>query len=349
MYGPMDITVEEIEIPTPRSGEVLLAVKAAGICGSDLHYHRSKPAEERTRRIMGGHELSGVITGLGEDVKSRKIGERVGVEPLLGCGHCQFCSIGKYHLCPNLAHPGGGFREYTVISEDKVFLLPDNVSFEEAAILDCFAVGVHAVQRAGLKITDSVAVIGDGAIGLSTLEVAKVTGVKSAFLVGHHQSNLEIGKNVGADDVINSSKEDEVDKIFQITKGEGVDVVFETVGSTSKTMEKAIKMAKPGGKVVVIGIFTKPVELDLWRSLRYEIDIIFSYSYSTWNYHTEYEIALDLLSKGKLDAKSLITHRFPIDNIREAFYTALDKKESKALKVMITYDPPYRLFSKVMV
>lgn len=337
MYGPMDITVEEIDIPVPRSGEVLIKVKSAGICGSDLHYHRLKTQENRVRRVMGGHELSGIITAVGENVKFRKVGERVGVEPLLGCGNCQFCRVGNYHLCIGLTHPGGGFREYTVISENKVFPLPNNVSFDEAAILDCFAVGVHAVHRAMITITDSIAVIGDGAIGLSTLQVAKATGVKNAFLIGHHQNNLEIGKKVGADAIINSSKEDEVDKVIKLTEGSGVDVVFETVGSTSKTIEKAIKMTKPGGKVIVIGIFTKPVELDLWRSLRYEIDIVFSYSYSMWNYHTEYEIALDLLSRKKLDADSLITHRFPIDNIREAFYTALNKEESKALKVLITY------------
>ncbi len=337
MYGPMDITVEEIEMPAPGSGEVLIKVKSAGICGSDLHYHRSKPSENRVRRVMGGHELSGIITELGKNVKFRKIGERVGVEPLLGCGACQFCRIGNYHLCTGLTHPGGGFREYTVILENKVFPLPDNVSYDEAAILDCFAVGVHAIHRARITITDSIAVIGDGAIGLSTLEVAKATGIKNAFLIGHHQNNLEIGKKVGADYTINSAKEDEVDKVIQLTEGKGVDIVFETVGGTSRTIEKAIKMTKPGGRVVVIGIFTKPVELDLWRSLRYEIDIIFSYSYSMWDCHTEYEIALDLLSRGKLDAISLITHKFPIDNISEAFYTALNKEKSRALKVLITY------------
>jgi 2-desacetyl-2-hydroxyethyl bacteriochlorophyllide A dehydrogenase len=337
VYGPMDITVEEIETPTPGPGEVLLEVKSAGICGSDLHYHRSKPDGNRVRRVMGGHELSGIITGIGEGVKLRKVGERVGVEPLLGCGNCQFCRVGDYHLCSRLTHPGGGFNEYTVLSESKVFPIPDNVSYEDASILDCFAVGVHAVHKAGTTITDSVAVLGDGAIGLSTLEVAKATGAKRVALIGHHQKNLEIAKKVGADIAINPAEENEVERIMQFTNGDGVDVVFETVGSTSSTMEKAIKMTKPGGKIVVIGIFTKPVELEIWRALRYEIDIIFSYSYSTWKGQVEFEIALDLMSRSKLDANSLITHRFPIDNISDAFRSALNKEESGALKVLITY------------
>lgn len=338
VYGPMDITVEEIETPKLGYGEVLLQVKSAGICGSDLHYHRSKSDGNRVRRVMSGHELSGIITEIGEDVRSRKVGERVGVEPLLGCGKCQFCRVGDYHLCAKLSHPGGGFREYTALLEDKVFPIPDHVSYDDAAILDCFAVGVHAIHKAGTTITDSVAVIGDGAIGLSTLEVAKATGAKKLALIGHHQKNLEIAKKVGADIAINSAKEDEIQKIMEFTDGLGVDVVFETVGSTSGTMEKAIQMAKPGGKVVVVGIFTKPAELNLWRPLRYEVDIIFSYSYSMWKGQTEFEIALDLLSRGKLDADSLITHRFPLGKLSEAFHSALNKEESGALKVLVTCD-----------
>jgi len=338
VYGPMDITVEEVEKPIPGYGEVLLQVKSAGICGSDLHYHRSKSDGSRVRRIMSGHELSGIITEIGDGVKSRKVGERVAVEPLLGCGKCQFCRIGEYHLCSNLTHPGGGFREYTVLLEDKVFPIPDHVSYDESAILDCFAVGVHAIHKAGITITDTVAVIGDGAIGLSTLEIAKATGAKKLALIGHHQKNLEIAKKVGAELVINSSTEDEIQKIMQFTDGLGVDVVFETVGSTSGTMEKAVQMAKPGGKVVVIGIFTRPIELNFWRPLRYEVDIISSYSYSTWKGQSEFEIALELLSKGKLDANSLITHRFPLEKLIDAFKTALNKEEYGALKVLVTCD-----------
>lgn len=338
VYGPMDIVVEEIEKPSPGYGEILLKVKSAGICGSDLHYHRSKSDGNRVRRVMSGHELSGIITEIGEGVKSRKIGERVGVEPLLGCGSCQFCRIGDYHLCSKLSHPGGGFREYTVLLEDKVFPIPDHVSYDESAILDCFAVGVHAVHKANITITDTVAVMGDGAIGLATLEVAKATGAKKLALIGHHQKNLDIASKVGADVVVNSSIEDEVQKIMEFTDGLGVDVVFETVGSTANTLEKAIQIAKPGGKIVVVGIFTKPIELNLWRPLRYEVDITFSYSYSTWRGQSEFEIALDLLSRGKLDAKSLITHRFPLDKLGDAFKTALNKEEYGALKVLVTCD-----------
>jgi 2-desacetyl-2-hydroxyethyl bacteriochlorophyllide A dehydrogenase len=336
VYGPRDIKVEEVEMPSPGPDEVLLEVKAAGICGSDLHYHRANASGTPNRRVMGGHELSGKITAVGKDVKRRKVGERVSVEPLLGCGECQFCSMGYYHICKNLTHPGGGFREYTAILEEIVFPIPDNVSYEEAAILDCLAVGVHAVHRAGVTITDTAAIIGDGAIGLSTLEVARAAGAKTA-LIGHHENNLAIAKKVGADIAVNSAKSDEVEEIMQLTNGEGCEVVFETVGGMAETLESAVRIAKPGGIIVIIGMFAKPVELDFRRLMRNEIDLIFSWSYATWQGVPEFEIALDLLARGKLDAKSLITHRFPLDKISDAFHAALNKRESNALKVLITY------------
>ena len=337
VYGPRDIRVEEVEIPSPGRGEVLLEVKAAGICGSDLHFHRTSDDGTPVRRMMSGHELSGRIAAIGEGVARREVGERVGVEPLLGCGECQFCSMGNYHLCKKLTHPGGGFREYTVIQEEKLFPLPDDVSYEEAATLDCLAVGVHAVHRAGVTITDAVAVIGDGAIGLSTLEVAKAAGAKRTALIGHHMDNLEVAKKVGADIAVNSAQADEVEAVMQLTDGEGCEVVFETVGGMANTLESAVQIVKPGGTIVVIGSFAKPVELNFRHLLRNEINLVSSWSYSTWEGLPEFSIALDLLAKGELDAEILITHKFPLNKISEAFHAALNKSESGALKVLVTY------------
>jgi len=337
VYGPRDMKVEEVETPSPGPGEVLLEVKAAGICGSDLHYHRTDAPSSPNGRIMGGHELSGRIVAVGQGVRHRKAGERVTVEPLLGCGECQYCAMGYYHICKKLTHPGGGFREYTTILEEKVFPIPDNVSYEEAAILDCLAVGVHAVHRAGVTITDAVAVIGDAAIGLSTLEVAKAAGARKLALIGHHECNLKIGKKVGADIGINSAMSDDVKEIMNFTNGEGCEVVFETVGGLANTMDSAVRMVKPGGTIVVIGMFRNPIALDFGRLMRNEINLIFSWSYSMWDGVPEFVIAMDSLARGELDAKSLITHRFPLEKINEAFHAALNKGESGAVKVLITY------------
>ena len=337
VYGPRDIKVEEFDTPAPGPGEVLVEVKAAGICGSDLHYHRSDAPSSETGKIMGGHELSGRIAAVGEGVKNRKVGERIGVEPLLGCGECKYCTMGHFHLCKKLQFPSGGFREYVTFPEEKVIPIPDHVSYDEASTLDCFAVGVHAVHRADVTVTDTVAVIGDAAIGLSTVDVARAAGARKVALIGHHESALELGKKVGADIGINSGLSDEVEAIMDFTDGEGCEVVFETVGGSTNTMENAVKMVKPGGMVVVIGIFTNPVALDFWPLDRYETDIIFSFAYSHWKGVPEFAIALDMLARGELDAESLITHRFPLEKISDAFDAALNKAESGALKVLITY------------
>ncbi|MBD3183287.1 alcohol dehydrogenase catalytic domain-containing protein [Candidatus Poribacteria bacterium] len=338
VYGPGKIGVGEFHMPKPGYSEVLIKVKAAGICGSDLHYHRSDAPISENGRMMGGHELSGEIVAVGDGVKNREVGQRVGIEPLLGCDDCEYCTMGQYHLCSRLTHPGGGFREYTAILAKKAFPIPGNVSYEEAALLDCLTVGVHAVHRGNVGITDSVAVIGDAAIGFSTLEVAKAAGAKKIILIGHHDENLDVGKKVGADVIINSADVNDIEAVMEATNGQGCDVVFETVGGTADTLDTAVKIARTGGRIVIIGMFRKPLSLEFGRLMRNEIDIIFSWSYSTWNGIPEFAIALELLARGELDAEALITHKYPIDKISDAFEAALNKRESGALKVLITYD-----------
>ena len=335
-YGPMDIRVEEIERPAPGPGQVLLEVKAAGICGSDLHFHRRSPGETpKERRVMRGHEYSGEIVAVGEGVEDRRVGDRVGVEPLLGCGRCAFCAIGQYHLCPDLQHPSGGFHEHTVVPEEKAFLLPESMSYDEAAVLDCLAVGVHAVRQAGLIPPEVVAILGDGAVGISTLEVAKACGARRAILVGHHDSSLRIAERVGADATVNGQKEDPVQRTLELTDGAGADVVFETVGGTAESMSEAASIVHPGGRIVVVGSFTRSPVLDFRQLLLKEVDIRFSWSYAAWQGVPEFRIALDLLARGDLDARAMITHTYPLDRLSDAFQAALNKRESGALKVLV--------------
>ena len=334
IYGPRNLGVEEIDEPEIRSGEVLIRNKAAGICGSDLHYHR-RDSDESIHRPAGGHEFSGVVAAVGRGVKNVKAGDRVGVEPLVGCGECRFCAAGYYHICNDLRHLSGGFGEYTKAPKDKVFLLPDNVSYEDAALLDCIAVGVHAVQRFKTEMTDTAVILGDAAIGLSTMQVAKANGAKRVGVVGHHDSSLQIAEEVGADFTINGNTEDAAAKIMELTGGLGADVIYESVGSTATTMTEAVNMVRPGGAIVVIGSFPQQPDMNFRRLLRYEVDILFSWSYSQWDGVPEFQIALDLLKEGKVKAEAIITHKFPLDQINDAFHAALNKYESKATKVVV--------------
>jgi len=335
LYGPRDIRVEEVETPRPGAGEVLIQVKAAGICGSDLHFHRADPSGPIPPRPLGGHEFSGVVTEVGEGVEGVRPGDRVGVEPLQGCGGCRFCAAGHYHLCPDLKHLSGGFAEYACVPVDKVFPLPDGVSDDAAALLDCLAVGVHAVHRATVNRTETAVVIGDGAIGLSTLQVARANGAGQVGIIGHHDSALQIGTSLGADFTLNAQACDWQQEVLNCTGGLGAEVVYESVGGTSSALADAIRLVQPGGTIVVMGSFTTPPPPDYRRLLRHEVNLLFSWSYACWNGIPEFQIALDLLADGRAQLEPLITHRLPLAQIREAFAAALDKRQSGALKVLV--------------
>ena len=337
LYGPLDVRVEEIEMPSPGPGEVLLEVKAAGICGGELKYHRYGSVGAPVRRLMRGHEFSGRIADVGAGVSRERIGQRVCVEPMIGCGKCSLCAMGCYNICERRRGLGAGFMEYTTILAEKTFPIADHVSYEEAAVIEPLSIGVHAVHRSGVTITDSIAIIGDGSIGLSTLQAAKAAGARKAALIGVVDSCLEIGGKVGADMTVNSTKSDAVEEAKQFTDGEGFDVVFEAVGGPDDTVGTAVEIVKAGGTILPLGSFGRSVELNFGLLLRKEINLLFSRSECVWKGVTEIQIASEMLARGELDAKSLITHTFPLDRIKDAFYAGANKKETGAIKVLITY------------
>lgn len=339
-YGGKDIRVEEVPDPVPGPGEVLVRVRAAGICGSDLHgYRRGAPgAQPRTP----GHELAGEVVALGAGVTGcanpvLRVGERVGVEPLVGCGQCVYCRAGDYHLCAKLEHIGGarpgGFAEMTVAPADRLYVLPAHLSYDEAAILDVLAVAVHALSRAPVVPGERVAVIGSGAIGLSIAQMAAISGGAVAVL-GRRQGPLRLAaETAGATGI--SLLGDPVTAVRDWSGGEGADVVFEAVGGTADTPDLALKLAAPHGRVGVVGSFQEPQTLDVRVPMRRELSLIWVWSYALRGSRPEFAIALDLLARGALKAAPLITHRFPLERIAEAFATADDKAAGDSIKVII--------------
>jgi len=320
-YGPRDIRVEETGTPKLLEKEVLIKVKAAGICGSDLHYYKGEGSR------------------VGEEVTNIKVGDRVAVEPLIGCGKCLFCQIGKYHLCNQLKHIGfefkGAFAQYVKAPEKKAFKLPSNVSYEEAALLDCYAVSVHTIHRVKVNINDIVVIFGGGPLGLTTLEVVKAAGAKKVIVVDLSDNILQIAKNAGADIIINASKVNVIKEINEITNELGADVVFECVGGMAPTLGQAIQVVRPGGTIGIIGVYSEFPQMNLRKAYTKEINIVFIWSYAKWGIFTEFGIALDMLAQGKLNAIPLITHKFPLNKIKQAFTVAENKKDFGAVKVLI--------------
>ncbi|MGH2458050.1 MAG: zinc-dependent alcohol dehydrogenase [Chloroflexota bacterium] len=342
-YGGPDVRVEELARPEPGPGEVLVRVRAAGICGSDLHGYR-QPRPGVTYPNRAGHELSGEVAGLGPGVTGLAIGQRVGIEPmhLVGCGNCAQCRRGDYHICPHRGQREGkrlhssGFSEYDLADARNVFPLPDHVSLDEAAILDVYAVAVHGVHRLPVQPFHTVVVLGTGAVGLTQGQVARALGARQVIVVGRRDEPLEVARAGGAADaVVNASAVDPVRAVLDLTDGAGADVVFETVGSHATTVQQACELAAFGGKVGVVGLFVDPISIDTRAAMRKELELRWVNSYSTWDGRREYQIALDLLAGGKVRADRLITHRVPLDRVAEGFAWADDKQRSAALKVLV--------------
>jgi len=323
---------------------VIARIKVSGICGTDLrHWKKHEPDLEC--KIMG-HEMAGEIVELGPAVSNLKVGDRVVIETLLGDGTCDWCRVQQYNLCPNLYQVrmetvSRAFAEYVAGPATKFHILPDHVSFEEATLLDTFSVCLHAQQQSGLKINDQVLVVGAGPIGIAQLQLAKLSGA-DVIVVDVVDSSLEIARDLGAIAVINSKKVDAGEEIRALTAGKGVDLSFECAGGEQmpETLELAASSTRIGGKVIIVGGFEQgktPISLN-WQQLQMgQIHLIFSASYAFWDIYPEIKICLELLAKGKLDAKKMISHRFALQEINQAFETAENKAQSGALFVALEH------------
>lgn len=325
-----------------QPNDVLIKVREAGICGSDLHSWKV-PRPEAVGRITG-HELAGDIVAVGDNVTNVKPGDRVGVDTIVSCGTCYWCQVGQYHICPDMFQIRSktlaqAFSEYVVGPAKNCYPIPDTVGYGEAAIMDVYGTSVHAINRTGTRMGQTVVILGAGPIGLSLLDLVNLTGAK-AFITDILDFPLEFAeKTVGAFKAINSLKIDPVAEVMKFTDNRGADVVFEGVGGNASPMllQQAIAMVRRKGKIALIGAMKPGTSLSLdWQKLQWgEIDMVPVSGFYHWGNDTEFQIVTDLLTQGKLSAKDMITHTFPLEQINEAFETAANKKETKSIKVTI--------------
>ncbi len=336
--------IAEVERPIIPTGDFVLArVRVAGICGTDLrHWNKAEP--ELECHIVG-HELAGEVVEVGEDVTDLKPGDRVVIETVMGDGVCEYCAIQRYNICEHLydvrtKYVSRAYGEFVCGPQRKFYKLPDHVSFEEAALIDTFSVCLHAHHRAEIGVNEKIAIIGAGPIGLGQLQLAKMSGA-DVLIIDRVRSSLDLAKDLGADVIVDSAHEDVIAKVMDFTGGRGAEVCFECAGGLSmpETLPLATKIVRRGGKVVVVGGFDAgeiAIPLEWQRIQMSEIEIIMSASFAYRDIYPEQGMVLDLLAKGKLDAKSLITHRFDLDHINEAFEAADAKEETGAVFVAIT-------------
>lgn len=337
-YGGKDIRVETVPDPSPQAGQVLVQVEAAGICGSDLHGYHHQPEKPLSPRI-GGHELTGQILDTGSGMNDAPLhirkGGRVAIEPIVPCNVCPECLNGYYNICAELRHGGGGFAEFMVAPISNAYALPDSVSVEGGALAEVYAVAVHAVNRAGVSPGDRVAIIGSGPVGLTIAQVADVAGATSIAMLGKPDGPLQIAYEAVGAVPINVDKTDAVEEIQAWSDGRGADVVFEAVGGTANTLEQATEIAAKRGRVCMVGGHRTPLSFSERFARSRELTVIWSFCYGRRGGKTEFQIAIDLLAAGKLDANPLVTHRFGLDDITEAFAVAAGRDEHGSVKVLV--------------
>lgn len=344
LHGAGDIRYEEAAEPQPQDREVLVAVKAAGICGSDIP--RIYKTGAHIHPLIPGHEFSGVAVRAGALADKSWEGKRVGVFPLIPCGKCVPCQRRQYELCRNYSYLGsrrnGGFAEYVSVPEWNLIELPETVSFLEAAMLEPMAVAVHAMRRVRFRRSDTEVVYGLGTIGLLLAMVLADAGTGNILAVGNKPFQKSLARKLGLAErfCCDLNEQDVSAWVRECTGGAGADIVFECVGR-NETFARAVDLAAPAGKVCLVGNPCSDMTLDkevYWKILRNQLVIT-----GTWNSSFNHEqgddwhYTLDRISQKRLSPEVLATHRLPMEKLEHGLHIMRDKTEAHA-KVVMEWD-----------
>jgi threonine dehydrogenase-like Zn-dependent dehydrogenase len=323
-YGTGDVRIEELEKPTPNQDEVLIRVEACGICGTDFHMFEGEYAYAIPPMILG-HEFSGQVTQIGSNVKRISVGDRVAVNPNKNCGECIYCSRGKPHLCLNMKPYGiaqnGGFAEYCEVHSSVAIRLPEGVSYEEGSYVEPVSCAYHCIETASIFPGQSVAVFGPGAVGLILVQLAKASGARPVINIGTRDERLEKAKSLGADIIINSTREDALKRILDETQDVGVDVAIEAVGK-GPVVKQAIDCVCKGGKAIVFGGCSQSdfVQISPYVLLNREISVT-----SAWLNPYTSEKAVRAIQSRIVRVKELTSHTVPLPEISQGFEIMREK------------------------
>lgn len=333
-YGIKDIRVENCEIPKIEKNEILVAVKAAGVCGTDVHiYHGEAGSAEVKPPVVLGHEFAGIVEKVGNSVTQFKVGDKVTVDPNIYCGKCQYCRNGKKQLCENLFAIGvnrdGGFQEYCAVPESQAFLLEDHVGMEAGAMAEPVACCLHGIENIEVKEGDVVCVIGGGAIGLIMVQLAKLKGASKVILSEPVEMRRDIGLLVGADAVVNPARGDLREQLKEAAGTDQMDVVIECVGKTIAT-QQAFEVAGKGANVLLFSVpaidAVYPVSLfDIYKK-----ELKISGSFINPDTHMR---ATQLINSGKLILDPIITHRYSLNEVSDAISKQMQNDSVKVLVV----------------
>jgi L-iditol 2-dehydrogenase len=332
----MDLEVTDLPQPEIGPGDVLVRVRACGICGSDVHGLDGSTGRRIPPLVMG-HEAAGVIAEAGRNVKQWKAGDRVTFDSTVSCGHCHFCRRGDINLCDNRQVLGvscgdyrrnGAFAEYVAVPENILYRLPDALSFDHAAMIEAVSIAVLAVNLTPRSLGDTAVVVGSGMIGQLTIQAAKVAGFSRVFAVDVDDAKLERACKLGADETFNSKTCDAAAEIVARTAGHGADAALEAVGATDP-IRTAIASVRKGGTVTLIGNIAPKIELPLQAVVTRQIRLQGSCASSG-----EYPACIELLSSGAIRVDTMISARTPLEEAA-SWFDRLYRHEPNLMKVIV--------------
>jgi len=321
LYGVKDLKVEDVEVPEVKDGEVLVKVKAATTCGTDLKIFQRGYVEKVIKLpTIFGHEWAGEVAEVGKGLEWPRKDMRVRAGNSAPCLHCSMCQRGKYNLCENMIWLWGAYAEYIKVPARMVLMnmqgVPDGISYEEAAITEPLACVLHGVEQANVKLGDTVAIIGAGPIGLLHLLTVKKMGAGRTIMIDLVDERLGFAEKLGADATVNSGKENVETRIRELTGGYGADVAIEAIG-LSATWEQALKLARKGGTVLEFGGCPPGTEIKVNAEMLHYGELTVMGTFHTTPLH--FRKALNLIATRTIDVRPLVTRKMKLDNIKEAF------------------------------
>ena len=332
MTAPGQITFQEVPTPQPESGQVLIKVMKIGVCGSDIHvYHGEHPFTSYP--VTQGHEVSGQIVTLGDGVEGLTIGQKVTIQPQVVCGQCHPCRHGKYNLCESLKVMGfqttGTASHYFAVDAAKVTLLPQDMSYDEGAMIEPLAVAVHAVRRAGDVKGQKIAVLGAGPIGILVAQTARGMGAKSVMITDVSDIRLAKARECGVDFCVNTKTADFGDAMIKHFGPDKADVIYDCAGNNT-TMGQAVKYARKGSVIILVAVFAGQATVDLAVLNDHELDLNTSMMYR----NEDYIEAIRLVKEKKVALAPLISKHFPFRDYLKA-YQYIDGNRDSTMKVII--------------
>ncbi|MCX8711746.1 Zn-dependent oxidoreductase [Gilliamella sp. B3464] len=330
---PNELVIEEREVPQPAKGEVRVKVKLAGICGSDSHIYRGHNPFAKYPRVIG-HEFFGVIDEVGEGVDRSRIGERVSVDPVISCGCCYPCSVGRPNVCSSLTvlgvHRDGGFSQYTTVPSKNAYRIPDDISNEFAVMIEPFTIAANATGHLKPTENDVALIYGAGPMGLTSVQALKgVYKVKQVIVVDRIDERLAMAQTSGADKVINNtnlSLKNELEKL------DIKPTIIIDAACHPSILPEAISIASPAARILIMGFSSEPCQITQQGITSKELSI-----FSSRLNANKFPVVIDWLKKKLIDPQKLITHQFDYTQVIQAIET-FEKDQKHCCKVLLTFN-----------